>query len=577
MAHQRAHGSRRLWLPAAVFGLVAVAIGARLVQLQVFQHEHYAELTRREQTGIDTFYARRGAILDRNGNVLAASVDTWDIYVNARAWQDPNRAVEASSQLSRLIPVEASHLREMVRSSESIDVLIARDVEYEIGSQILHQGIDGVIVRRNTARVNPEGDLGASVVGFIGLDNQGLSGVEQVYDATLQGTPGRAVYERDTTGAPIPYGQYLTEEPVPGKDVVLTIDRYLQQLAERKLAEAIKQHEAKGGAIIVMDPHTGEILALATSPGLKYSDLPIEDERELELLRNRAVTDLYEPGSVMKVVTAAAAIDKGVVTPNTTYVDTGAVHIYEVTLRNFDNGVWGAQTMTGVLQHSINTGAVFMVNLIGRDAFHQYLDRFGFGAPTGIDLAGEATGIIRRPDEPGWSPVDLATQSFGQSISVTPIQMITAIATVINGGHLIRPHVVKAYINAEGGREEVKPEFRGQVISPEASATLREMMGDVLLPGGFPTPAKPKNYTAGGKSGTANVPIPNGYDDRQVASFVGFAPLDNPRLIILVKLDENADLKTGLVAAGPVFAAMADEALAYLNVQPDDGRLVKER
>jgi cell division protein FtsI/penicillin-binding protein 2 len=564
-------------LPAILFGLVTVVISARLVQLQVFRHDYYARLSRAEQTGTDTFYARRGAILDRNGNVLAASVDTWDIYVNARAWQDPNRAVEASNQLSRLIPIEASFLRETVANSKSIDVLISRDVEYEIGSEILRQGIDGVIARRNTARVNPEGDLGASVVGFIGLDNQGLSGVEQVYDATLQGTPGRAVYERDTTGAPIPYGQYLTEDPVPGKDVILTIDRFLQQLAERKLAEAIKLHQAKGGALIVMDPNTGAILAIATSPGLKYSDLPIEDEKELELLRNRAVTDVYEPGSVMKVITAAAAIDKGVVTPDTTYVDTGEVQIYERTLRNFDNGVWGTQSMTGVLQHSINTGAVFMVNKIGRDAFHSYLDQFGFGAPSGIDLAGEAIGIIRRPEEPGWSPVDLATQSFGQSISVTPIQMITAIATVINGGHLVRPHVVGAYIDANGIRQDVKPEFRGQVISAEASATLRQMMADVLLPDGYPTPGKPKNYTAGGKSGTANVPIPNGYDDTQVASFVGFAPLDNPQVVILVKLDENADLKTGLVAAGPVFAAMADETLAYLNVQPDDGQLVRDR
>jgi cell division protein FtsI/penicillin-binding protein 2 len=270
----------------------------------------------------------------------------------------------------------------------------------------------------------------------------------------------------------------------------------------------------------------------------------------------------------MKVVTTAAAIDQGAVTPDTTYVDQGVVYLYDTAIRNWDFNVYGTQTMTGVLQNSINTGAVFMVEKLGATIFQRYLDAFGFGRPSGIDLTGEAAGIIRRPSDKGWSPVDLATQSFGQSISVTPMQMISAIATAINGGKVIRPHLVRAIVSAEGRREDVKPEVLGQAIKPETSATMRQMLYAVVNPGRF-HPGKPRDYSAGGKSGTANVPIPNGYDDHQVASFVGFAPADNPKILVLIKLDENADLMTGTQAAAPVFARMADDILHYMNVRPD--------
>jgi cell division protein FtsI/penicillin-binding protein 2 len=274
----------------------------------------------------------------------------------------------------------------------------------------------------------------------------------------------------------------------------------------------------------------------------------------------------------MKVITAAAAIDQGLVSPDTTYVDTGVVNVHGVLINNWDNSVYGQQTMTGVLEHSINTGAVFMVDKLGEPAFHRYLDAFGFGKPTGIDLLGEADGIIRTPDkdwDPPWSPVDLATQSFGQSISVTPIQMISAIAATINGGVLIRPHLVKATVDRDGTRHDVQPQVLGRAISEQTSATMRAMLNAVVDPKGRFHPGKPRDYTAGGKSGTANIPIPNGYDDRQVASFVGFAPLEHPRVLVLVKLDQNADLMTGTQAAAPIFASLADQALHYLNVMPD--------
>jgi cell division protein FtsI/penicillin-binding protein 2 len=576
MAQHQAHATRRVWLPAAAFGLFAMAICGRLVQLQVIEHNRYAAEAQQELLGDDVIYARRGSILDRNGGVLATSVDTWDIYVNPRAWKDPQAAQTASQQLSTVLKADASTLRAEVAAAGQADARVAQDVEYEKGLALIKQGIPGVVALANTARINPEGDIGASVVGFIGTDNDGLAGIEAAYNDALRGTPGRAVYERDTTGDPIPYGQYRTTEPKQGEDLVLTIDPYLQQLAEQRLADAVKEHRAKGGSIIIMDPATGELLAVATSPGLKYStlkaDLSSTSDDALSILRNRAVTDLYEPGSVMKIITASAAIDAGVVTPDTTYVDTGEVYVENVRLTNWDYGSYGLQTMTGVLQNSINTGAVFMERALGTKAFQDYLDRFGFAKPTGIDLEGEATGIFRKPEDEGYSPVDVATQSFGQSISVTPMQMMQAVAAAINGGNLITPHLVKAHIKPDGTRTDVVPQIVGRPISSATSATIRSMLGQVISQDPDGWGRNPSKYTAGGKSGTANVPVWGSYNDEtQIVSFMGFAPLNNPKILVLIKLDQNEDLLTGTQAGGPIFAHLVDDALQYLGVPPEKG------
>ena len=574
MSMRRGKSSRRTWVPASFFGVFALVVFTRLAQLQVLDHETYAEQAKTEQAGHTTIFARRGAVLDRNGNALAVSVDTWDVYVNSRAWKEEIRGTKAAQQLATRLRVNATDLRARVLKANG-DVLISRDVDYELGREIIHDGIAGVVMLPNTARTNPEGDAAASLLGFIGQDNVGLAGIEASYNDSLMGKPGRTIFERDTTGEPIPFGQYIANDPVPGQDIVLTIDRFLQQLAERRLAEAIKEHKAQGGAIIIMDPATGEILALATAPGIRYSTLNLNDPAQLALMKNPAVTDVYEPGSVMKVITASAAIDKGAVTPDSTYIDNGVVLIYDVPIKNWDDNVYGLQSMTGVLQNSINTGAIYMqqrLEAIDPGGFQRYLGAFGFGKPTGIDLSGEAIGIMRRPTDTDWSPVDLATQAFGQSISVTPIQMINAVATAINGGNLMRPHIVKAYVSSKGTRTDVQPEVVGRAISADTSATIRKMLYAVVNPEGRTHPAKPRDYTAGGKSGTANVPIWGKYDDRQVASFIGFAPAENPRILVLIKLDQNQDLKTGTVAAGPVFSKIADEALHYLNVRPDAAR-----
>lgn len=574
MTTAKTRPTRRVWLPAFSLGFFALVLCARLIQLQVLEHDHYAAAARAELLGGETIYARRGAILDRNGGALATSVDTWDIYINRRLWPNDVTALAVATPLAEIINGDASAIRAAVAASDAVEVPVARDIDFETGQRVIEANLTGVVLIPNTARVHPEGDAGASVVGFIGTDNEGLAGIEAAYNDVLQGEPGTAVYERDTLGDPIPYGRYVATEPRPGDDLVLTIDRYLQDMAEQRLAAAIKENRASGGSIIIMDPATGELLALATTPGIKYStleeDLSSGAEDALAILKNAAVTDLYEPGSVMKVVTAAAAIDAGVVGPNTTYVDNGVVDVDGVLLKNWDDGVYGEQTMTGVLMNSINSGAVFMEQKLGTERFQEYLDAFGFGRVTGIDLPGEAAGIFRRPEDEGYSTVDVATQAFGQSISVTPMQMMRAIAAAINGGNLVSPHIVKARIHPDGTRQEVPPRVTGRAISPETSATVRAMLGEVVAQDPDGWGRNPRYYTAGGKSGTANIPVWGTYnDDEQIISFMGFAPLDNPEILVLVKLDQNQNLLTGTQAAGPVFASLVDDTLRYMNVRPE--------
>lgn len=569
MALQRATTMVRAWLPAALLVAFAGVLLGRLVQLQILDHETYSEAARDELDGSTTVFERRGAILDRHGSALAITVDTWDVYVNKNAWL-LNGSVWAE-QLAAILGSDGAEISAALDRAPGVNVRVAEDVSADTGDLIRETDIPGVTLDLNFARYYPEGDLAAGLLGLIGSDNTGLAGLELTYNDLLQGVPGRAFFERDTAGEPIPFGRFVAIEPKPGQDLVLTIDRRLQALAESTLVQAVKEHRAAGGDIIIMDPNDGSVLAAASLPTLRFSTLNLDDEDQLPLLRIRSVSDLYEPGSVMKAVTAAAAIDQGVITPNTTYVDVGYVTEADVTITNWENNIYGEQTMTGVLQNSINTGSVFIARRLGEPLFHRYLDAFGFGRLTNIDLPGEAAGLFRTPADPGYSSVDSLTQSFGQSISVTPFQVLAAYSAIINGGSLVRPHVVKAVISPEGIYQELPAETNGHPISAQTSATMREMLRAVIEPG-FYHPGKPNLYTAGGKSGTANVPIPNGYDDTQIASFIGFAPADNPQILVLVKLNRNQDFLTGTQAAAPIFADLVDETLLYIGVEPDDLR-----
>ena len=543
--------------------IATLAIVVRLVQVQVVGHEHYQAEAKKEHEQTTTVHASRGAILDRNGYPLATTMKTFDVYIDPRIWSNDIDALEGSAFVAPLLGREPGELIVATRQQAGGDYIAARQVDAQVGLQILTDRPPGVRAVETSSRFHPEGDLASSLLGFTGLDETGLTGIEADYDRELGGVPGLVYVERDGRGQPIPFGREVGTEPEAGGDVRLTVDRFIQGLVEQKLDEAIESNAATAATIIVMQPATGEILAMASRPSFQFSNLNLDDPNQADLFRNRPVTDLYEPGSVMKTITMATAIDLGLVNPDTTYFDSGQAEVEGgEPIKNWDFSAHGTTSMTQVLQYSLNTGAVWLARQIGAERLYESLQRFGFGEPTGIGLAGEAAGIVRTHEDDGWYPVDLATNSFGQGINMTPIQMVTAMASLVNGGELMRPYIVKEVSGPDGPRI-YEPVVVRRTISEATSRTLREMMQAVVdgQPGHL---AQISGYSAGGKTGTTTFP---GRVDT-IASFVGFAPAEDPQFIMLVRIDSPRDALGGVIAA-PVFSDLAPKILSYLGLQPD--------
>ena len=570
MARRTHRPTWRLLLLILTLLVATLGVVVRLVQVQVLDHEYYAAQADDEHLHQKVVRASRGAILDRNGYPLVTTVEAFDVYIDPRSWKNDSVALVAASVVAPLLNRDAGELIQATRGTEEGDYVAARAVAADVGLQLLDEAPSGVNVVDTSKRSYPEGDLASNILGFIGRDQVGLTGVEADYDIELGGQPGLVYFERDAVGNPLPFGKRVVERPLPGGDIQLTIDRYLQRLVEQKLDAEIQRHEASGGTIIVMDPATGEILALASRPSFQLSKLNFDDPSQADLYRNRAVTDIYSPGSVMKTITMATAVDLGLVSPDTTYFDGGEALVEGgESIKNWDFSAHGTTTMTQVLQYSLNTGAVWVSRMIGPDRFYEYLKRFGFGEATDLGLAGEPDGLVRTNQDESWYPIDLATNSFGQGVSVTPVQMVTAVASLVNGGLLMRPYIVKDVTGPDGHRV-YEPVVVRRAISEEASQTLVRMMNAVV--DGMPYHlAQVPGYHVGGKSGTTT------FEDRpySIASFVGFAPVEDPRFVMLVKIDEPKDDPLGGRVAAPVFGDLAPQILQYLGVRPNDVALVE--
>ncbi|MEX2159009.1 MAG: penicillin-binding protein 2 [Dehalococcoidia bacterium] len=567
---RRTNRSWRLFLLITMLAVASGAVVLRLVQVQVLDHDHYKAQAADEHLEEVVVRAPRGAILDRNGYPLATSVEAFDVYIDPRSWKDDVTALRSASVVAPLLGRDAGELITSTRAQTEGVYAAARSVPAAVGLKLLDEEPSGVSVVDTSKRFYPEGDLASVLLGFLGRDQTGLAGIESDFDLELGGQPGLLYFERDAVGNPLPFGRRVADKPVPGGDVQLTIDRYIQRLVEEKLDAEIQRHEASGGTILVMDPFTGEVLALASRPSFQLSKLNFDDPGQADLFRNRAVTDVYSPGSVMKTITMSMAIDLGLVSPGTTYFDSGEALVEGgESIKNWDFSAHGTTTMTQVLQYSLNTGAVWVSRQVGADRFYDYMARFGFGTKTDIGLGGEPDGLIRTNQEDSWYPVDLATNSFGQGISVTPLQMVTAVSSLVNGGLLMRPYVVKE-LNGPDGQRVFDPVAVRRTVSEETSQTLVQMMNAVV--DGMPDhPAQVAGYHIGGKSGTTT------FEDRpySIASFIGFAPVEQPRFVMLVKIDEPKDDPLGGRVSAPIFGALAPQILSYLGARPDDAALVE--
>jgi cell division protein FtsI/penicillin-binding protein 2 len=556
----------RLWVVVALLALCTAGLIGRLADLQLAQHSRYEVLAADEHAVRETLPAPRGPILDRNGYPLALSIDAYTVQVDPRLWETPAVAQPAAAALGAALGQSPAALLDQVQKAGGRNVVVARNVPYATGRTLEAQALPGVVLVQGQERLYPEGDLASNVLGFLGADGNGLVGIEQDANAVLAGTPGLSVYQQDALGNPIGSAQSTEQAAQPGGAVQLTIDRQVQQIVEQHLDASIAQTGASGGSAIAMDPQTGAILALASRPSFGETTLNLSDPAQAQLYRDRAVTDLYEPGSTFKLITMSAAIDSGIVNANSTYLDTGTFRIGDVAIHNWDLSAHGPTTMTTVIVDSLNTGAAWVSQKLGAQRFYDYVHRFGFGTPTGVGLGGEAAGQMRTPGQPGWTTVDLATNSYGQGISATPLQMITGIAAVINGGKLMRPYIIQSESGPDGTKV-TEPTVVRQVVSPETSATLRQMMAEELK---AYTLAQVPGYSGGGKSGTAYISGARGYAaERTIPSYVEYVPAENPRLLLLVKLDNLGTNDLGGQLAAPLARDILEQVLPVLGIPPD--------
>ncbi len=553
----------------ALFFALAAVVVVRLVIIQVVEHEHHETFA--DRTWAIETKGPRGAILDRNGFPLATSIDAWEVHVDTRLWSRSQfQPTDASRRLAELLRADESIVLSLAAQTAAAgghDALIAYGLSGALGAQIHAEALHGVQVRKTSTRRYLEGSMAAPVIGLVGRDEQGLAGLEYQLDDLLGGEAGLLVQEVDGLGNPIPFGPRAELPYQQGSSVVLTIDRNLQWIAEATLQRAVEEWDALGGHIIMMDPRNGDILALASLPTYNPMTIDLDQPESMALLRSRAASDIYEPGSTMKVVTMAAAIDAGIVSPDTTFVDTGAVVIEDRTIKNFDLSYHGEQTMTQVLQRSLNTGSVWVVQQLGARTFYEYVYRFGFGESTQSGLPGEIGGVVTDSTDIRWSPAQLATNSFGQGIATTPLQMIQAYSTIARGGVPVRPRLVSAIITDEGV-QHFEPQTGERVISRETAATLTWMM-QAVVDGVLGHPAQVDGWAVAGKSGTSDVVEDGVYlENESLASFAGFAPADDPRVVVLVRIDRpQGELYGGIVAA-PIFSELMSVVLPYLGVPP---------
>ncbi|HVF06807.1 MAG TPA: penicillin-binding protein 2, partial [Frankiaceae bacterium] len=556
---RRADSRKRLLHGLTVVALVVAVLAGRLIQLQGFDSTVYAAKAERQRLRNVTLAAARGSILDRSGRPLALNVDARAVYADPSLVTDAPKAAQA---LSRLLGVPARELRPKLER-DSRFVYLARGVDLDVARAVLAEKLPGIGALPETKRVYPNDSLGAAIIGFVGREGDGLGGVEYALDAELKGRPGREVVEMDTAGRQIPSGEHQSEPPVPGRSQILTIDRDIQWEAERVLAEQVAKTRAKRGQVVVMDVRTGEVLALAVAPTFDPNN-PTDSPAELR--GNPALGQVYEPGSVNKVITAAAALEAGIVTPDTRIKVPPSIRIADKTFTDAHAHGGLNLTFTGVLAESSNIGTIGIAQQLGKDTLYDYLRRFGMGERTGIKFPGESPGLLPQPHE--WWSTALGTIAIGQGVAATSLQVAAAYAAIANNGVRVQPSLVKASVDASGKTTPASAPKKVRAVSAETAQQITTMLEAVVTKDGTAPAAAIAGYRVAGKTGTARKVREDGRGYAgYVSSFVGFAPADKPRLVVSVVLDDPVPIYGGVVAA-PVFRTVMGFALASLRIPP---------
>jgi cell division protein FtsI (penicillin-binding protein 3) len=555
----------RIRLIGGFFAFFFAITSARAFYLQIIEKEQLVRLAEKQHQKIVPLNPARGAIYDRTSTPLAVSIDMDSCYAEPRTIENIG---EAAGRLAPLLGTSRTALESKLRGSRNF-VWLQRRMAPDAVQKIRDLDIDGIGFVKETKRFYPNAELAGHVIGFTGLDPDGLEGVELKYNSTILGSTGYLVTERDALGRDIALKGTVVTKASKGHNVTLTLDKNIQYIAEKELAKAVTASGAKGGMALVMDPQSGSVLAMANYPNFNPNSF---SRYAAPVLRNKTIVDSFEPGSTFKVFLIAAALEEKVVSPNDGFnCENGSYSIGGRTIH--DTHHYGRLTVADVLKYSSNIGAAKIGARLGQERLYSYLKSFGYGGRSGIDLPGEATGYLR--DESQWFGVELATISFGQGVSATAVQLAAAFSAVANGGLLMKPYVVEK-ISDENGTvlQRFSPQARRRVISPETARTMAKMMEGVTTEGGTGMNAAVDGYRVAGKTGTAQKvdPVTRGYSvDKRTASFIGFVPADMPRLTILVVVDEPKTSPYGGVVAAPAFSAIAQQSLCYLNVPADKG------
>ena len=549
---------------AAFIGFWMLLVSARLVYLQFSQYDSLANRARQQQQNTIETGAQRGELLDRQGRELARSVQTMSLFLDPDGL-DATTLDQNAKQLAPALGLKQADLAKDFHEALADKrrfLWIARRLDAELGNKIVAMNLPGIHAELEPKRYYPNGPLAAHVLGYVGLDGQGLGGVEQYYNAKIAGEPGRLFLEKDASGKS--YESYEVAAK-PGQTVVLTIDQSIQYAAEQSLLAAVQRSHAKSGSVIVLDPRSGEILALANAPTFDPNNV---SDAKPETRANWALQNIYEPGSTFKVVAFSAAIEKKLVKPDD-HIDCQMGAITVAGRLVHDHKPFGNLTIAEALAKSSNVAAIKLGMRVGDPTMYDYIKRFGFGAKTGIELPGETVGIVRKVER--WQPSSIGSIAIGQEVGVTPVQMVAAFGALANDGVRIAPHLIREVRNADGSiAYRAQPEER-RVISTETAVALRGMLEGVTL-NGTAKKAQLDGYSAAGKTGTAQKidPKTKAYSHTKfVGSFVGFAPVSNPQVAIIVVIDEPTGAYHGGDVAAPIFREVAEQVLPSLGVMPD--------
>ena len=577
----------RFALLGVVFVLVGFLILGKMMsfQLDPKNRQQFVEEQERFSGGWHTVYPARGHIMDRWGHLLAGNITMYEVGVNVDQVKNPHTI---ALTLNVILGLDYAKVREAIENPAEGSVYIVLDdyvskenlerlKKYKEEIQTTYGGIegkdapslDGLVWVSKLQRTYPEKSLASNILGFVGRDDEGKSkgyfGVEANYDDLLAGLPVTVWVPNDPNRV-----EKLPNVP-EGTSLVLTIDREIQRSMEEVVDATLEETGAKSATIVVLDPKTGEILAMATTPRLdlnkywNYSNV-FKDNTPF----NRAISEAYEPGSVYKVLTMAAALDKGVVKPDTEFIDTGKIEVGGAEIYNWNLGVWGPQTMLGCMQHSLNVCLAWTATQLGAKDFYAYMKAFGIGHLTGVDMAGEVAGRLKVPGDTDWYDAELGTNSFGQGVAATPLQMITAISAVANNGKMMYPHIVRSIIS-NGHQYDTEPRVLSIPISAQTAVTLSDMLAESLEKEA--SDALVDGYRVAGKTGTGEIPTPYGYtSDVTNTSFVGWGPVDDPKFVVYIWLEKPLTSIWGSEVAAPIFPRIVNKLVVLMNIPPDKVR-----